>query len=70
MFFFPTAFVSLCYSYLVVRMLWWFLILAVSAAVVVSVAISLYLRLRHQLKQGPTRAHDSDSAPPSSSAGA
>jgi len=52
-------------------MLWWFLILAVSAAVVVSVAISLYLRLRRQLKETPNRAHNPESpGPPSSSAGA
>jgi len=36
---------------MVVRMLWWFLILAVSAAVVVLVAISLYLRVRRQMKR-------------------
>ena len=31
-------------------MLWWFLILGVSAAVVVSIAVSLYVRVRRQLK--------------------
>jgi len=32
-------------------MLWWFLILAASGAVVVSVAISLFMRVRRQLKR-------------------
>ncbi len=32
-------------------MLWWFLILGVSAAVVVSVALTLYMRVRRQLKR-------------------
>ncbi|MBZ5549339.1 MAG: hypothetical protein LAO22_15505 [Acidobacteriia bacterium] len=32
-------------------MLWWFLILAVSTAVVVLVAVSLYLRVRRQMKR-------------------
>jgi hypothetical protein len=31
-------------------MLWWFLILGLSAAVVVSVALSLYVRVRRQMK--------------------
>jgi len=31
-------------------MLWWFLILGVSTAVVVSVAVLLYMRVRRQLK--------------------
>jgi hypothetical protein len=31
-------------------MLWWFLILAVSAAVVVFVAVSTYVRVRRQMK--------------------
>jgi ABC-type uncharacterized transport system YnjBCD ATPase subunit len=32
-------------------MLWWFLILGVSTAVVVSVAVTLYLRVRRQMKR-------------------
>jgi hypothetical protein len=32
-------------------MLWWFLILGVSAVVVVSVALSLYMRVRRQMKR-------------------
>jgi hypothetical protein len=32
-------------------MLWWFLILGVSAAVVVVVAVALYLRVRRQMKR-------------------
>jgi membrane protein required for beta-lactamase induction len=31
-------------------MLWWFLILGVSTAVVVSVALALYMRVRRQMK--------------------
>jgi preprotein translocase subunit YajC len=36
-------------------MLWWFLILGVSTAVVVSVALALYMRVRRQMKR--TAAH-------------
>jgi preprotein translocase subunit YajC len=36
-------------------MLWWFLILGVSAAVVVSVALALYMQVRRQMKR--TAAH-------------
>ena len=32
-------------------MLWWFLILGVSAAVVVLVALTLYMRVRTQMKR-------------------
>jgi hypothetical protein len=32
-------------------MLWWFLILAASAAVVVSVSVALYLQVRRQMKR-------------------
>jgi len=32
-------------------MLWWFLILGVSTVVVVSVALSLYVRVRRQMKR-------------------
>jgi len=31
-------------------MLWWFLILGVSIAVVVSVAVSIFVRIRRQMK--------------------
>jgi len=31
-------------------MLWWFLLLGISTAVVVSVAVSLYMRVRRQMK--------------------
>jgi hypothetical protein len=31
-------------------MLWWFLILAVSTAVVVSVALTIFMRVRRQMK--------------------
>jgi cytochrome c biogenesis protein ResB len=38
----------ICYPKSAVRMIWWFLILSVSALVVVSVVIALYMRLwRH-----------------------
>jgi hypothetical protein len=36
-------------------MIWWFLILGVSTVVVVSVALSLYMRVRRQMKR--TAAH-------------
>jgi hypothetical protein len=36
---------------MVVRMLWWFLILGASAAVVVSVAVLLYAQVRRQMKK-------------------
>jgi hypothetical protein len=35
-------------------MLWWFLILGISAAVVVSVAVSIFLRVRRQMKRTPS----------------
>jgi hypothetical protein len=31
-------------------MLWWFVILGISSALVVSVAVSLYMRVRQQMK--------------------
>src|SRR6267143_6766479 len=40
----------ICYPEYVVRMLWWFLILGVSTLVVVSVALTLYMRVRRQMK--------------------
>jgi hypothetical protein len=39
-------------------MLWWFLILGVSTAVVVSVALTLYMRVRWQMKR--SAAHKSE----------
>jgi len=41
-------------------MLWWFLILGVSTAAVVSVAISLYLRVRRHMKQSAANPAESD----------
>jgi hypothetical protein len=49
-------------------MLWWFLILGVSTVVVVSVALSLYMRVRRQMKRSATYRGESDgldhSSPP------
>jgi len=50
-------------------MLWWFLILAASTALVVFVAASLYVRVRRQMKHSATgqkrEADDrKDNAPP------
>jgi cytochrome c biogenesis protein ResB len=39
-------------------MLWWFLILAVSTGVVVSVAISLVMRVWRQMKQATPHPHE------------
>jgi hypothetical protein len=41
-------------------MLWWFLILAASGAVVVSVAISLFMRVRKQLKRATPHPVESE----------
>jgi hypothetical protein len=41
-------------------MLWWFLILGVSAAVVVSVALTLYMRVRLQLKRSAAHRAEID----------
>jgi hypothetical protein len=41
-------------------MLWWFLILGVSVAVVVSVALTLYMRVRRQMKPSAARRADLD----------
>jgi len=41
-------------------MLWWFVILGVSTAVVVSVAVSLYIRVRRHMKQSTANAAESD----------
>jgi hypothetical protein len=50
-------------------MLWWFLILGVSFVLIVSVAISLYMRVRRQMKhladmKPESNGLDQDSAPP------
>jgi hypothetical protein len=41
-------------------MLWWFLILGVSLVLVVSVAVSLYLRVREQMKTSAAQKVESD----------
>jgi hypothetical protein len=41
-------------------MLWWFLILGVSTAVVVSVALTLYMRVRRQMKHSATHGAELD----------
>jgi len=41
-------------------MLWWFLILGVSTAVVVSVALTLYMRVRRQMKRSATHRAELD----------
>jgi cell division protein FtsN len=48
-------------------MLWWFLILGASAAVVVLVAMFLYVQVRHQMKShatGPKPQLDDRTQPP------
>jgi len=49
-------------------MLWWFLILGVSTVVVVSVALTLYMRVRRQMKRSAGHAAELDglnhSSPP------
>jgi hypothetical protein len=49
-----------CYPTCAVRMLWWFLILGVSLVLVVSVAVSLYMRLRKQMKDSAALRAESD----------
>jgi hypothetical protein len=48
-------------------MLWWFLILAASAVVVVSVSVALYVQVRRQMKSaskhGPETDRTRDQAP-------
>jgi hypothetical protein len=48
-------------------MLWWFLILAASAVVVVSVSVALYVQVRRQMKtsgkHGPESNRARDQAP-------
>jgi hypothetical protein len=41
-------------------MLWWFLILGVSTAVVVSVALTLYMRVRRQMKRSAAHRAEID----------
>ena len=41
-------------------MLWWFLILGVSLVLVVSVAVSLYMRVRGQMKASAALRAESD----------
>jgi hypothetical protein len=52
-------------------MLWWFLILGVSTAVVVSVALTLYMRVRRQMKRSAAHRAELDgldhSSPPEGS---
>jgi hypothetical protein len=59
---------SICYPEYVVRMLWWFLILGMSTAVVVSVALTLYMRVRRQMKRSAAHRAEIDgldhSSPP------
>jgi len=43
-----------------VRMLWWFLILGVSTAVVVSVALALYMRVWRQMKRSAAHRAEPD----------
>jgi preprotein translocase subunit YajC len=49
-------------------MLWWFLILGISVAVVVSVALTLYMRVRRQMKRAAAHRVELDgldrSSPP------
>jgi hypothetical protein len=56
-------------SYSVVRILWWFLILGISTVVVVSVAISILVRVRRQMKSSTAvppeaRPIEGQSSPP------
>ena len=50
----------------VVRMIWWFLILGVSTAVVVAVAATLYMRVRRQMKNAAARGAKADALDQSS----
>jgi hypothetical protein len=43
-------------------MLWWFLILGVSAAVVVSAALALFMRVRRQMKRSAAQRAERDGA--------
>ena len=48
-------------------MIWWFLILGISMVVVISVATTLYMRGRRQMKLAATLGSDSESANQSAS---
>jgi hypothetical protein len=48
-------------------MIWWFLILGISTAVVISVATTLYMRVRRQMKVAASRGSESESANQSTS---
>jgi hypothetical protein len=50
-------------------MLWWFLILGISAVVVVSVALTLYMRVRRQMKDSAARRAERDAVNHSSPEG-
>ena len=41
-------------------MLWWFLILGVSTAVVVSIALTIYMTIRRQMKRAAAQKAGSD----------
>ncbi len=47
-------------------MLWWFLILGISTAVVVIVAVSIFIGVKKQMKGAKPESHDPDrpSSPP------
>ena len=48
-------------------MLWWFFVLGISVAVVVSVALTLYMRVRRQMKRSaahPAELDGLDHPPP------
>jgi hypothetical protein len=48
-------------------MLWWFFVLGISVAVVVSVALTLYMRVRRQMKRAaahPAELDGLDHSPP------
>jgi len=48
-------------------MLWWFLILGVSTVVVVSVALTIYMRVRRQMKRAAAHKLELDGTDHSSS---
>ncbi|SPE43769.1 exported hypothetical protein [Candidatus Sulfotelmatobacter sp. SbA7] len=41
-------------------MLWWFFVLGISVAVVVSVALTLYMRVRRQMKRSAAHSAELD----------
>jgi hypothetical protein len=48
-------------------MIWWFLILGISTVVVISVATTLYMRVRRQMKVATSRGSESESVDQSTS---